>query len=121
MAEKKGIALALLKVLREYTDARHHLSASELIDKLSEDYGYELERRTLYANVRLLQEFGYKIDVWRKGSDGYALTEHQFTEKEVFKLCDLLEESDDFTPREKKKLKKKLLQTLSKNQRKNYI
>ena len=118
MADKKGIALALLEILREHTDADHHLSATELINLLLYEYGYELERRTIYANINLLRQFGYEIEGWSKGNDGYALIEHQFTEKEAFGLCDLLKESKAFSPREKKKLKEKLLHTLSEHQRK---
>ena len=114
--KKKGIALALLEILREHTDAHHHVSTSELI-KLLGDYGYTAERRTVYANIKLLRDFGYEIDVWGRDSDGYALIEHQFTEKEVDTLCDLLKEAKGLSAKEKKALREKLLGTLSMYQR----
>ena len=120
MADKKDIPFALLEILREYTDKDHCLSAPDLIDLMKSQYGVELERRTLYANIRFLRKFGYMIEDWNMNQVGYRLMEHQFSPKEVFALCDLLQDCDQLKPGEKKKLKAKLLGTLSVFQRENH-
>ena len=120
MADKKDIPFALLEILREYTDKDHCLSALDLIDLMKSQYGLELERRTLYANIRFLRKFGYMIEGWNMNQVGYRLMEHQFSPKEVFALCDLLQDCDQLKPGEKKKLKAKLLGTLSVFQRENH-
>ena len=120
MTDKKDIPLAMLEILREYTDEDHILSTPDLIDLMREMYGLELERRTIYANANLLRKYGYKIDDWHINGIGYNLSEHQFSPKEVFALCDLLQDCDQLKPGEKKKLKAKLLGTSSVFQRENH-
>ena len=54
--------LALLYMMRELlekTDEDHTLNATELI-RLLEGYGFEADRRTIYANVEILQDLGMR-------------------------------------------------------------
>ena len=117
MADKKDIPFAMLEILREYTDEDHFISTPDLINLMREMYGLELERRTIYANADLLRKYGYRIDDWHNNGIGYNLAEHQFSVKEVSKLYDLVQNSDQYSQTEKKRLQKKLLHTLSKYQR----
>ena len=121
MAEKKGICLALLNILRENTDNKHLMSSHDLIDALFTKYGLIAERRTIYANIRLLKDYGYDISTWGKENDGYALVEHQFSEKEVLVLYNLIEETDQLKKGEKKALRTKLMNTLSEYQQNSVI
>ena len=71
MADKKELPLALLEVLKEYTDEAHILSAKELTRILEEQYDLTLERRTLYANIELLRKYGFHISTWQENGYGY--------------------------------------------------
>ena len=117
MADKKEILFALLEILTDCTDEDHRLSTREITELLADRYGLEAERRTIYSNIDLLRKYGYNIDGWEKGKGGYCLLKHQFSPKEVCVLTDLIQTSDQLNRREKKQLKDKLLETMSKYQK----
>lgn len=117
MADKKDIPLALLEILKEYTDDTHFLSTSHVIEIMKSKYHLDLERRTIYANAELLKKYGYKISNWSENNIRYGLVEHQFSPKEAVSLCRMIDGSDEFSRSGKEKLKKKILETLSIAQR----
>ena len=106
MADKKELPLALLEILTKYTDHDHYLSTAEMTEILHSEYGLTLERRTLYSNMDLLKKYGHKISTWKDNGYGYCLTEHQFTEKEVSVLIELLRNCNGLSRREREKLTK---------------
>jgi len=114
MAEKKELPLALAQILTKYTDNEHILSTIEIISILESEYNLTCERRTIYANIDLLKQYGYKISTWQENGLGYYLTEHQFTEREINVLCSSLADNNQLTAKEKKVLKGKLLATQNK-------
>ncbi len=118
MADKKELPLALLQILTKYTDNDHHLSTTEIINILETEYDLTCERRTVYANMDLLKRYGHKISTWQENGQGYFLVEHQFSEKEMTTLLESVTASSRLSSRERKKLKTKLLTTLSDYQRK---
>ena len=120
MAEKKEIPFALLKTLQEYTDEDHILSTKEIMMLLEENYGLEIERRTLYANVDMLKSFGYKISTWQENGYGYYMEEHQFDKSEVLLLCNAIHSSHFISAKESKQMIDKLLAALSLQQREEY-
>ena len=61
MAEKKYSALALLDILIEESDEDHILTAKELQQKLLQRFNLQLERRTIYSNLDILEQNGYVI------------------------------------------------------------
>ncbi|MBR2677753.1 MAG: WYL domain-containing protein [Solobacterium sp.] len=120
MADKKEIPFALLETLQEYTDEDHILSTKEIIMLLEENYGLELERRTLYANVDMLKNFGYKISTWQENGYGYYMEKHQFDKSEVLLLCNAIHSSHFISAKESRQMVDKLLDTLSLQQREEY-
>ncbi len=120
MADKKEIPFALLETLREYTDEDHILSTKEIIMLLEENYGLELERRTLYANVDMLKDFGYMISTWQENGYGYYMEKHQFDKSEVLLLCNAIHSSNFISAKESKQIIDKLLATLSNAQKAEY-
>lgn len=85
--------LRLLKIwemlLRE-SDEEHPLSTVEMIDRLR-SMGISCDRRTLYADIKLLQEEGYDISVNRKKVNEYYLGERQFSVPELHFLIDAVQ------------------------------
>ena len=120
MADKKAIPFALLETLSEHTDKDHILSTKELMSLLESEYGLTIERRTLYANVDMLKDFGYKISTWQENGYGYYMEEHQFSKSEILLLCNAIHSSHFISAKESKQLIDKLLNTLSLEERKEY-
>ena len=120
MADKKEIPLALLEVLKRHTDEDHYLSTKQIIQIMEDEYDITMERRTLYANIELLQKFGNKISTWQENGYGYYLQEHQFLKSEVFLLCNAIHSSHFISGKESSQLIDKLLETLSTDQKKQY-
>ena len=74
MAKSNNHKMALLYMMRELllkTDEEHVLNATDLIRAL-ENMDLEADRRTIYSNVEILQDFG--IDVIKKeNGQGYYI------------------------------------------------
>ena len=60
MGSKKKI-LYLMKILMEQTDEEHILTAKELCEEL-EKYGLSAERKSIYKDIEVLQDFGIDIE-----------------------------------------------------------
>ena len=120
MADKKEIPFALLETLKKHTDEEHILSTKEIMSLLESEYGLTIERRTLYANVDMLKDFGYKISTWQENGYGYYLEEHQFLKSEIFMLCNAIHSSHFISNRESNRLIDKLLSTLSTYEKQEY-
>lgn len=120
MEEKKTSTLALLKILEEETDADHMLSCPELQQKLSDQYGLDLDRRTLYKNVDMLKSFGYDISTFSDNGKGYYLVERPFEQSEIFVLCNAIHASNFIPQKASNELIKNLLATQSKQYRNGY-
>jgi len=81
--EKNGNILYILKVLKKYTDEEHKLSISELREKIMEEYGEEIDPRTIRRNINLLQQkFGYDISTYAENKTGYYITNDPETDFE---------------------------------------
>ena len=121
MENKKASILLILKVLEEYSDENHFLTQQEIINKVKEIYGIELERKSVAYSIYLLQELDYDINKSPKG--GYALLSRNFDNSEVRFITDALFSMKSISKKQATLLSKKLSSCLSKYQRKdfNYI
>ena len=114
MANKKVSILSLLQILKTESDAQHPLSASAILEKMSRQDQCTIDRRTLYANIQMLIDFGYDISTYQENGQGYYLNERDFEESEIMLLCSAVHASN-FIPRyHSNALIKKLLMTQSK-------
>ena len=57
--------LYLRRILLEETDDNHHLNAEQLVSKL-EQLGINADRKTIYADVAALQDYGMDIFLQRR-------------------------------------------------------
>lgn len=109
MAVANNHKLALLYMMRELlqkTDEAHVLNAAEII-KLLEAYGCEADRRTIYSNVEILQDFG--IDVIKSDyPPGYYIGSREFELPELKLLVDAVQSSKFITEKKSEELIKKL-------------
>lgn len=120
MEDKKTSVIALLKILEEYSDENHILTQPELLDLLDRLYGVKLDRRTLYRNIEMLQDFGYDISIYSDNGKGYYLRDRQFETSQVNILCNAIHSSTFIPINSSKELINKLLATQSKYFRSDY-
>lgn len=115
---KKASILLILKVLVEYSDEEHFLTQQDIIDKVDELYGIELERKSVAFSISLLQELDYDINKSPRG--GYALLSRDFDNSEIRFITDALFSSRSISGKQAVELSNKLNSCLSKYQRKDY-
>ena len=115
---KKASILLILKVLEEYSDEEHFLTQQDIIDKVYQLYGIELERKSVAFSISLLQELDYDINKSPRG--GYALLSRSFDNSEIRFITDALFSSRSINGKQAVELSNKLNSCLSKYQRKDY-
>ncbi|MBQ0036817.1 MAG: WYL domain-containing protein [Firmicutes bacterium] len=120
MEDKKTSVIALLKILEEHSDENHILTQPELLDLLDRLYGVKLDRRTLYRNIEMLQDFGYDISTYNDNGKGYYLRDRQFEPSQINVLCNAIHSSTFIPNNSSKELINKLLATQSKYIRSDY-
>lgn len=113
MINKKSSVFALLEILTKDSDENHPLKEPEIRKKIEMVYGLKIDRRTLYANVKMLKSFGIDIATYSETGTGYYLRDRQFEPSEVFLLCNAIHSSSYIPNKQSKDLIKKLLSTQS--------
>ncbi len=110
MAKANNHKMALLYMMRELllkTDEEHVMNASDLIKAL-ENINLEADRRTIYSNVEILQDFG--IDVIKKeNGQGYYIGSREFELPELKLLVDSVQSSKFITEKKSRELIGKLM------------
>jgi len=114
-------ALCLLKVLSEFSDADHILGMQDIIKKLKTKYSIDIDRRTVYSTIELLNQHGYDISIYNENGVGYYLRERDFETSEVRLLMDAVYSHQAISIEETQRLIKKLQTLLNFYNRKNYL
>ena len=99
----KMALLYMMRILLEQTDDDHVLNASQLIEKLAE-YGCEADRRTIYSNIEILQDFGIDILKVEGGAGGYYVGSREFELPELKLLVDAVQASKFITAKKTQEL-----------------
>ena len=120
MAKKKHISIWLLEILKEYSDENHPLTAKSIQGILESRYDVNLERRTIYSNLDVLRQAGYKISEYDGKGTGYFLEKRQFDKGEVLLLCNAIHASHFISQKQSEKLIRTLLATQSKYSQKDF-
>ena len=125
--EKNGNILYILNVLKKYSDEEHKLSISEIKDKIKEEYGEDIDPRTIRRNINLLQQkLGYDISTYNDNKIGYYISndpETDFEPGEIRAIIDTFSYSTFIEPKIAKGIIKKCknLQNVYENEKiKNY-
>ena len=125
--EKTGNILYILNVLKKYSDEEHKLSTSEIREKVNEEYGVDIEQRTIRTNINLLQQkFGYDISTYNDNKIGYYMIndpETDFEPGEIRAIIDTFSYSTFIEPKVAEgiiKKCKKLQNIYENNKIKNY-
>ena len=86
MSNNKYRLLELLNILRKNTDYNHKLKSPEMISLLNEKGININDRKVIYDDIKVLQDFNYDIDY----DNGYYLIEAPFSISEIKILSDAL-------------------------------
>lgn len=84
--------LNLMDILRTETDPQHGLTMPQLVERLSER-GFSAERKSLYRDIKALQDFGMDIRTLRKRPIQYCLAERDFELSQLTLLVDAVQSS----------------------------
>ena len=88
--------LYLRRILLEETDDTHHLNAEQLVSRL-EQLGINADRKTIYADVAALQDYGMDIFLQRGPGGGYSVSSREFELPELKLLVDSVQSSKFIT------------------------
>ena len=101
---KKMLNMLILEILKDYSDADHHLTQQDIIRLLKKNYDMACDRRSVKNNILSLKELGYDISM----QDGYFLVEREFEDAELRMLIDSILFSKTLSQAQAKRLIGKL-------------
>lgn len=108
--------LRLRKIFMEETDAEHGITMPEILRHLRA-YSIEADRRTIYEDIRVLQE-SEKMDIEHEPGDHlYRLRSREFSVAELKLIVDSMASSKVLTPELTEELTGKLAMLCSKHER----
>ena len=84
---KRMLGVAILNVLKEYSDEEHPLKRNDIIALVQEKYDLHCDRKTVTDNIHALQAMGYEI-VSSRNPGGAYLAGRLFEESELRILID---------------------------------
>ena len=111
MSERKNSVLKVLEVLRKYSDKKHQLTYSQIIEKLKTIYDIDIERKTVARDIGIL--LSNNFDIVKCGNKGLYLSERKFTEGELLFLIDAIYSSRSMPVKYAKDLVDKLMEDYS--------
>lgn len=115
MASSKVKTLLIYKYLKDYSDENNPLSTTELIELLKQD-GFKCERKSIYADVKVLNEIGFDIISTKSPKRGFFMGTRHFELPQVRLLIDAVSSAGFITPNKTEDLVKKLQSLVSTNQ-----
>lgn len=107
--------LCILEILKKYSDEEHPLNAAK-ISKYLEDYGIESERKSIYNDIKLLEDFGF--DIIKSANKGWFIGEREFEIPEIYLLSDAVRSAKFISAKKSHELIAKLNSMLSVHQEK---
>lgn len=106
--------LHVLQILWEQSDEGHPITASEFLEKL-EERGICCERKTIYSDLKDLEQFGFDVIRTKKGA---YIGNRDFELPELKLLADAVQSSKFITEKKSDELVRKLSLFLSREDRK---
>lgn len=117
MQNSKLKTLMVCRLLERYSDENNPLSTTELLAMLAEK-GIKAERKSLYDDVKALNEMGYDIISVKSPKRGFFMASRLFQTPEVMLLIDAVSSAGFITPKKTQELIEKLESLVSVNQAK---
>lgn len=108
MKQEKAYKIKLVKILeilQQDSDEDHYIETSEILNKLFE-MGIKCDRRTLYNDIAVLNEYGYEVLCEKQAgkSNRYCVADRGFDVPELRILIDAINAASFVTPKKSEKL-----------------
>ncbi|MGN0477172.1 MAG: helix-turn-helix transcriptional regulator, partial [Ruminococcus sp.] len=104
---QKQKLLYIQRMFYEKTDENHGVTINDIIDYLDEK-GIEAERKSIYADIKTLQDFGMDIEKCKSKTVTYKLLSRDFEMPELKLLVDAVQSSKFITEKKSLELIKKV-------------
>lgn len=95
--------LYLRQILEQKTDAEHGLTMPQIIEELAA-YDVQAERKSIYDDIKALQEFGVDVEKRQRNPVEYAIERRGFTLDELMLMVDAIQSCRSITESQAKKL-----------------
>jgi predicted DNA-binding transcriptional regulator YafY len=105
--------LYVKEILENYSDENHQLTSTEII-KMLKKYDIQVERKTIYEDIKALKDFGIDIINGDKRKNGYFIGNREFELTEILVLTDAVLSSKFITHKKASNLIDKLKKHLNK-------
>lgn len=115
-SKSKVKVLYLLKILREETNAEHGLSMPQIIQRLAE-HGVSAERKSIYADLDALREFGIDVRTYRTSPVEYGVVPDEFSLEELMVMVDAVQSCRAITQRQADSLVRSIKRLTNKEDR----
>lgn len=99
--------LILIDILKNQTDEYHILNALEICDEMKKR-GVSCERKSVYSDIKLLNENGFDIVNTRTPRSGYFMASRDFELAEVRLIIDAIQAADFITVKKSNQLIEKM-------------
>ena len=109
--------LMLIKLLQDHTDEDHPVSTRDIMAYYKEN-GMSSDRKTLDADIKLLQEQGFDLIKIKSSPNKYYIASREFELPELKLLIDAVQSSRFITEKKSRELSKKLANLASAEQAK---
>ena len=101
--------LKIWEILSQNTDEKNPMPTPVLIERLAE-YGIEVDRKILYSDIKLLNDFGYEVMCRRSSSNEYYVEDRKFNVPEIHILMDAIRAAGFITEKKTDELVNKIAQ-----------
>ncbi|MCQ2487195.1 MAG: WYL domain-containing protein [Clostridia bacterium] len=115
-ADSKLKTLRLMDILTEHTDEDHPMPANEICERLVAD-GIAAERKSIYKNIDVLNDYGLDIVKVTTPKKGYFLGERDFQEVEAKLMADAIQSASFISAKKSNELVEKIQSCFSVYQR----
>ena len=93
--------LYVMRILLRYSDEEHPISQAEISERLNA-YGIQADRKSIYDDIKVLNEFGMEIENRRSKPAGFYVAERTFELPELKLLVDAVQSSKFITAKKSK-------------------
>lgn len=99
--------LYVMQILLRYSDEEHPVSQTEISKRLNA-YGIQADRKSIYDDIKILNEFGLAVENRRTKLSGFYVAERKFELPELKLLVDAVQSSKFITAKKSNELIRKL-------------
>lgn len=118
--DHKEKLIRVLQILEE-TDEKSPMNARQILKYLEEEYQIEqVDRRSVYRDIKMLQFCGYEIYQCADKKMGWYMKKHIFSDWEIKIMLDAVQQARCISAKEAKELKERLLDLTSKRSRSRF-